>query len=48
MALDTPFSQSEVVEAIKAFPLGKTADPSGSGSEFYMAFHKALCQLCSE
>lgn len=43
--LDSTFSESELVEAIKGFPSGKVAGPDGFGCEFYEAFHKTLAPL---
>lgn len=41
--LDSNFSESQLVEAIKAFPFGTEAGTDGC--EFYKAFHKTLAPL---
>lgn len=45
IALDTPFSHSELIKAIKASPSGKITGPDGFGGKYYKAFHKALVPI---
>ena len=40
--LDAPILEIELMEAIQAFPSGKSPGPDGFGSEFYKAFSKQL------
>uniref|UniRef100_A0AAR2LAI9 Reverse transcriptase domain-containing protein n=2 Tax=Pygocentrus nattereri TaxID=42514 RepID=A0AAR2LAI9_PYGNA len=42
-SLDSPVTQSEILEAIKSFPSGKAAGPDGFGCEFYKFFSSKLC-----
>lgn len=38
--IDTPITEADLLDAIRAFPPGKAAGPYGFGCEFYKAFHK--------
>lgn len=42
---DTENSESDLLEAIRAFPSGKTSSPDGFGCEFYETFHERIVPL---
>lgn len=43
--LDAPFSETDLLNAIRAFPSGKTSGPDGFGCEFYKSFHDKIVPL---
>lgn len=44
-SLDLAFTQLELQEAVKAFPIGKAAGPDALGPEFYKAFRGLLAPI---
>ncbi len=43
--LDAPFSETDLLTAIRAFPSGKTSGPDGFACEFYKSFHNKIVPL---